>query len=155
MRACLEAVSVSDIERAASPCSWQVPRGHGVRGGRPALRTAPYSPRAKTSNVQSPKREFTGKSGYDHLFDFVIPKSKKQPERILQAINRSSRDEAMITAFAWFDTREVRPPNSRAYAILNDSEREVPTTVVDALQSYDVRVIPWSKRRDVVAEMTT
>ncbi|WP_418888699.1 DUF1829 domain-containing protein, partial [Methanothrix soehngenii] len=37
--------------------------------------------------------KFTGKSGYDHLFDFVIPKSKKRPERILQAINRPSRDE--------------------------------------------------------------
>jgi hypothetical protein len=68
----------------------------------------------------TPKVKFTGKSGYDHLFDFVIPKSKKQPERILQAINRPSRDEAMITAFAWFDTREARSPNSRAYAILND-----------------------------------
>ncbi len=97
----------------------------------------------------TPKVKFTGKSGYDHLFDFVIPKSKKQPERILQAINRPSRDEAMITAFAWFDTREVRPPNSRAYAILNDSEREVPPIVIDALQSYDVKAIPWSKREAV------
>jgi hypothetical protein len=102
----------------------------------------------------TPKVKFTGKSGYDHLFDFVIPKSKMQPERILQAINRPSRDEAMITAFAWFDTREVRPPNSRAYAILNDSEREVPPIVIDALQSYDVKAIPWSKREAVVAEMT-
>jgi Domain of unknown function DUF1829/Domain of unknown function DUF1828 len=102
----------------------------------------------------TPKVKFTGKSGYDHLFDFVIPKSRKQPERILQAISRPSRDEAMSTAFAWFDTREVRPPNSRAYAILNDSEREVPPIVVDALQSYDVRAIPWSKREAVVAEMT-
>jgi hypothetical protein len=33
-----------------------------------------------------PKIKFTGKSGYDHLFDFVIPKSKKYPERILQII---------------------------------------------------------------------
>ncbi len=102
-----------------------------------------------------PKVKFTGKSGYDHLFDFVIPKSRKQPERILQAISSPSRDEAMITAFAWFDTREVRPPNSRAYAILNDNEREVPPIVVDALQSYDVKAIPWSRRGDVVAEMTS
>jgi len=36
----------------------------------------------------TPKVKFTGKSGYDHLFDFVIPASKRQPERILQAINR-------------------------------------------------------------------
>lgn len=48
----------------------------------------------------TPNVKFTGKSGYDNLFDFVIPKSKKQPERILQAINRPSRDEAGATAFA-------------------------------------------------------
>ena len=48
----------------------------------------------------TPSVKFTGKNGYDNLFDFVIPKSKKQPERILQVINRPSRDEAGATAFA-------------------------------------------------------
>ena len=43
----------------------------------------------------TPKVKFTGISGYDHLFDFVIPKSRKQPERILQAINRPTRDSAV------------------------------------------------------------
>ena len=69
----------------------------------------------------TPNVKFTGKSGYDHLFDFVIPKSKKQPERVIQAINRPSRNEAHAVAFAWFDTRDVRPLDCRAYAILNDS----------------------------------
>src|SRR5574344_2504021 len=92
----------------------------------------------------TPNVKFTGKSGYDHLFDFVIPKSKKRPERILQAINRPSRDEAGATAFAWIDTREVRASDSRAYALPNDSERGVPPSVMDALQSYDVLPIPWS-----------
>jgi len=27
----------------------------------------------------TPKVKFTGKSGYDHLFDFVVPKSRQQP----------------------------------------------------------------------------
>ena len=36
----------------------------------------------------TPKAKFTGISGYDHLFDFVIPKSRRQPERMVQAINR-------------------------------------------------------------------
>ena len=102
----------------------------------------------------TPNVKFTGKSGYDNLFDFVIPKSKKQPERILQAINRPSRDEAGATAFAWIDTKEVRAPDSRAYALLNDSERAVSSSVMDALQSYDVRPIPWSKRQAVVEELT-
>ncbi len=52
------------------------------------------------------------------------------------------------------DTREVRASDSRAYALLNDSERGVPPSVMDALQSYDVLPIPWSKRQNVVEELT-
>jgi len=102
----------------------------------------------------TPNVKFTGKSGYYHLFNFVIPKSRKRPERIIQAINRPSREEAQVAAFAWFDTRDVRSPESKAYAILNDSERIVPPTVMDALQSYEVMPIPWSKRDIMVEELT-
>ena len=42
----------------------------------------------------TPKVKFTGTSGYDHLFDFVIPKSRRQSERILRAINRPTRNTA-------------------------------------------------------------
>jgi hypothetical protein len=98
--------------------------------------------------------KFTGKSGYDHLFDFVIPKSKKQPERIIQAINRPGRDEAEAVAFAWFDTKDVRPLESRAYAILNDAERDVPPPVLDALHSYEVIPVAWSRREAILAGLT-
>ena len=101
----------------------------------------------------TPKVKFTGKTGYDHLFDFVIPKSRLQPERILQAINRPNRDTAQAVAFSWIDTKEVRPPDSKAYAILNDSEQSISSAVVDALRSYDVNPIPWSVREDVRAEL--
>jgi len=83
----------------------------------------------------TPKVKFTGKSGYDHLFDFVIPASKKQPERILQAINRPSRNTAQAVAFSWIDTKKVRPANSRAYAFLNDSEHTLTGSVLEALEN--------------------
>jgi hypothetical protein len=73
----------------------------------------------------SPQVKFTGKSGYDHLFDFLIPKSRRQPERLIRAINQPSRDTAEAVAFAWLDTREVRAPDSRLYALLNDTELPV------------------------------
>jgi Domain of unknown function DUF1829/Domain of unknown function DUF1828 len=97
----------------------------------------------------TPKVKFTGKSGYDHLFDFVIPASKKEPERILQAINRPNRDTAQAIAFGWIDTKDVRPANSRAYAFLNDSDVTPSAAVVDALKSYDVHPVLWSGREDV------
>ena len=94
----------------------------------------------------TPKVKFMGKTGYDHLFDFVIPKSRKQPERILHAISRPSRDTAQSLAFSWIDTREVRSPESRAYAFLNDSEREASPSVTEALENYGVRSVRWSRR---------
>lgn len=97
----------------------------------------------------TPKVKFTGKSGYDHLFDFVIPKSKAQPERILRAINSPSRDAAQALAFSWIDTKEVRPPDAHAMALLNDLDRTVSTDVMDALTQYDVEPILWSRRDSV------
>ena len=94
----------------------------------------------------TPNVKFTGKSGYDHRFDFVIPKSRAHPERILRAINRPSRDTAQAMAFSWIDTREVRSPEARAYAVLNDSEQIVSENVLDAMRNYDVHPIPWSSR---------
>ncbi len=101
----------------------------------------------------SPKVKFTGRSGYDHLFDFIIPKSKTQPERILRAINRPSRDTAKALVFSWIDTKEARPQESRAYAILNDSEESVSGSVLDAFHNYDLRAVLWSNRDKVREEL--
>lgn len=101
----------------------------------------------------TPKVKFTGKMGYDYLFHFVIPKSKRQPERIVQTINRPHRDTAEAMVLAWIDTKEVRPPDSRAFALLNDSEQPVSSAVVDALRNYDVRPVPWSQRETVREEL--
>jgi hypothetical protein len=98
--------------------------------------------------------KFTGKSGLDHHFDFVIPKSKKHPDRFLQAINRPSRDEAMAAVFAWLDIRDTRAADSRAYAVLNDTEREVSPAVREALERYEVKPFAWSKRDVAVPELT-
>ena len=101
----------------------------------------------------TPKVKFTGKSGYDYLFDFVIPKSKVQPERLLRAISRPNRDTAQAMAFSWVDTKDVRPPESRAYAILNDSEHPVSESVLDAMRNDDVRPVLWSERDAIRLEL--
>lgn len=107
-----------------------------------------------TSDIRyTPNVKFTGKSGYDHLFDFVIPKSRKQPERILHAITRPSKDTAEAAAFKWIDTRHVRSSDSRAYAFLNDQEQGVPQGVLDALSNYEIRPVVWSGRELVKEEL--
>lgn len=101
----------------------------------------------------TPNAKFTGASGYDHLFPFVIPKSSMQPERMLRVINRPGRANAQSLAFAWIDTKNARPEASRAYAILNDSEREAPSGVIEAMRSYDIKPIVWSERERVREEL--
>jgi hypothetical protein len=100
----------------------------------------------------TPSVKFTGISGYDHHFDFAIPKSKKQPERIVQAMNRPTRDSALLFINAWTDTRQVRTPDSKAYAVLND-EQPISTSIIDAFRNYDIRCVPWTQRVEVVTEL--
>lgn len=107
-----------------------------------------------TSSVRyTPNVKFAGKSGYDHKFDFVIPRSPDQPERVCRSINRPDRNTAQTTAFAWLDTKEVRDPNAVAYAILNDADGSVPRSVDKALDSYGVRTIRWSSREDAIESL--
>ncbi len=96
----------------------------------------------------TPKVTFTGRTGYNHLFDFVIPKSRQQPERIIKAINRPSKETAMSLVLSWIDSKEVRPEYSRAYAFLNDTEKQAPSDVITAFKNYDVKPILWSRREE-------
>ena len=101
----------------------------------------------------TPRVKFAGKSGYDHMFNFVIPASKKYPERILEAINRPNRDTVQSFAFSWIDTRNVRSDNSIAYALLNDYDHTPASTVIDALKTYGIKPILWSKREESSEEL--
>jgi hypothetical protein len=90
--------------------------------------------------------KFSGRTGYDHLFDFVVPKSKKEPERILRVVNNPAKDQANAVILSWVDTKEARPSNSVAYAVLNDKGRTISDGVVEALKNYDITPLPWSQR---------
>ncbi len=97
----------------------------------------------------TPRVKFTGRGGYDHLFDFIIPKSRQRPERILQAVSNPNKTAAQALAFACIDTKSVRQEGSKFYAILNDTERVIASGVSDALTSYDIEPIRWSERENI------
>ena len=97
----------------------------------------------------SPKVKLTGKSGFDHLFHFLIPKSRQQPERLLHAINHPDRRAVQTMMMAWSDTREVRGAESLAYAVLNDIEQSVHADVIQALRIYQIQPVLWSERASV------
>jgi hypothetical protein len=101
----------------------------------------------------TPKVKFAGKSGYDYLFDFVIPKSRKKPERIVKTINHPNSDAAKNLMLAWVDTKEVRPLDSHAFAFLNDTEHSPSSSVLNALKNYDIQPVLWSKREEFQEEL--
>jgi hypothetical protein len=98
--------------------------------------------------------KLAGKSGYDHGVDFLIPKSRTRPERILQAIAAPKREN--IFAYLWTlnDTRAARTGDSaqeaEAYAFLNDQELSVGGDVIEALNAYRVTPAIWSHRSQYV-----
>ena len=99
----------------------------------------------------TPNVKFSGKSDFDHRYDFVIPRSRTHPERILLSINRPDRANTQRAVFAWEDTREMRSGASLAYALLNDTERPIPESILTAFRNYAVHPVPW-KARDSVRE---
>jgi hypothetical protein len=96
-----------------------------------------------------PRIKLPGQSGFDHVFDFAIPKSPAQPERLLKAVTNPNRESAQNLAFAWLDTQPNRPENAVALALLNDNERPVSRTVSDAFAAYGIASVPWSARETV------
>lgn len=101
----------------------------------------------------TPSINFTGRSGFIHFFDFVIPSSKVKPERILRALNRPHRQNVTSLIFSWTDTKEVRAPDSTAYGVLNDIEQPINPDIISALKQYNITPLPWSKRDEYVKEL--
>lgn len=97
--------------------------------------------------------KFAGKSGFDYIFDFVIPKSRAAPERIMRAINNPSKSAAQNFILSWVDTRETRPQNSVPLAMLNDTNKPVPEDVEEALQAYGIEPLKWHNREDYVERL--
>lgn len=93
----------------------------------------------------SPNVKLTGRSGLDHRFDFLVAKSPRAPERLVQAINTPSRANAQKVAFQWVDVREFRA-DTKAFAVINDEAESLRPQVVEALRAYEITPVPWTQR---------
>jgi len=94
----------------------------------------------------SPRVKLAGKSGYDHAIDFLIPASKREPERLVQAINNPTKNTIGQYLFVLSDTVEARAEGSKAIAMLNDYSNSVSGDVIEALEAYSVTPVFWSER---------
>ena len=97
---------------------------------------------------------FTGKSGFTHKFDFVIPASKKKPERFIYAMNNPTKDKAGALLFQWDDIKETRKLGSTLYAFLNDSDKTISKEIIIALSNYGVKTVLWENRNSFIEELS-
>lgn len=90
--------------------------------------------------------KITGRSGYDHRIDFLIPRSNDRPERFVQAITAPTKDLIVPYLFGISETRQTRDGDVQAFAFLDDQSRTVGPGVQEALREYDIAPAPWSQR---------
>lgn len=102
------------------------------------------------SNIQ-----LSGKSGFTHSFDFVVPKSKKQPERLIKAINNPARDKIQSLIFTWTDTRDFRNKDSEMLVFLNDKDKPPRQEFLNAIQEYNILPLLWTKRERYIQKLTS
>lgn len=103
----------------------------------------------------TPDAKFSGKSGFDHLFNFVIPKSRRAPARFVSVMNLARRDRVSNILFAVNDTKSARRDDGKYYAILNDTKNSVAPDVLNAFEAYDVKAMPWSQRHEIIDELAS
>jgi hypothetical protein len=101
----------------------------------------------------TPHVKFSGRSSLDHLIDFVIPKSRSAPERVLQVLNIPRRDRVGSLLFAISDTRPSRGSDVAYYALVNDSQRKVQPEILHALAEHSVKARTWSARDELVDQL--
>jgi len=91
-----------------------------------------------------------GKSGLYQKFDFLISKSKKEPERLIKAINSPRQDFVNSAIMAYEDTFSVRK-NSEGIIILND-DKPIDSKLISAIEKYDLIPVKWSERQNYVTK---
>lgn len=98
--------------------------------------------------------KLTGKSGFDHNIDFLIPQSKNKPERLIKTINNAKKDTVLSSIMAFNDINQLRETKTQNFVVYNDIEKEVSKDIIYALENYGVKNIPWSKKELCQSEFT-
>lgn len=89
---------------------------------------------------------FIGKSGLQSNYDFGIGKTKKYPERAIKLVNNFETQQVRSLIFSWEDIKKVRNKNNQLITIINDKNKKVSKSKIDALKEYNILSILWSEK---------
>lgn len=109
----------------------------------------------RTNNIVFTKDlKISGRSGFDHNIDFLVPSSKIQPERLIKAVNNPKKDTILSAIMAFNDIQEIRSNETKNYVLYNDVEKNVSNEIISALENYEVNYIPWSQKERCLKELS-
>lgn len=97
--------------------------------------------------------KLSGRSGYDHSIDFLVPRSRNAPDRVLQTLSNPNKSFVSNALFAINDVRQGRHESLDAYALLDDRHHEIPGDVLDAFTAYQVKAAMWSERDSILPDL--
>ncbi len=91
--------------------------------------------------------QFTGKSGFQHNYDFLLQRNRNHPERLCLAINTPSKTTMGNALFAWNDTKPSRRDDSQLIVFLND-DKYISKKLDEGFENYGVIPMRWSERNN-------
>jgi hypothetical protein len=97
-----------------------------------------------------PDFKLSGRSGFDHKFDFGLAKTARKPQRVLNVINNLTKDRATSFAFAVADVRAIRPEPLQALTWLNDVENPPNEENLGAIRAYEIQPLMWSVKEQAL-----
>ncbi|MCK4334191.1 DUF1829 domain-containing protein [candidate division WOR-3 bacterium] len=99
-----------------------------------------------------PTVRLLGKSGLNHNFDYVVPRSRTRPDRLLKTLAHPDRNSATSYVFQVSDVRPVRD-EFEALAVMNDIEYTVKSEIEQALKQYSIVPFRWSQRERFIQRL--
>ena len=96
---------------------------------------------------------FSGRSGLPQRFDFVVPASRTQPERVITTLNQPTKQNVQSAIFSWTDVRESRK-DSISYLILNHGNKKN-NALSDAARQYGMKPFWWGERDKYIGELVS
>jgi hypothetical protein len=94
--------------------------------------------------------KLTGKSGFDHNVDFLIPASRTKPERLIKTINQAGKETVLSAIMAFNDIEQIRGSNTGRYVLFNDIDKAASAEAIAALNNFGVQHIAWSEKEKCI-----
>ncbi len=94
----------------------------------------------------APNISIEGRSHLSHKFEFLISRSKKEPERLIKLLNNPKKDNLKATLFNFTDLNDDRNLSDKII-IFNDSDGENQDIAL-ATRELNIKLLKWSSIKD-------